>query len=75
MTMPTYISQKSKGLRMKEFLDSLNKTKMPSSSNRRSNIRSYFGEELSTYRSLAQKRYNEIILGHEDADAVSTTQF
>ena len=60
---------------MTDFLDSLDKKKMSSSLNRRSHTRNYFGEELCTYRSLAQKCYNEIVVGGKDPDAVSTAQF
>jgi hypothetical protein len=73
-TTSTCAPRDSKGSRMIDFLDSMDRKKVASLPTRRSNSRNCFGEELSTYRSLAQKRYNEIVEGVDDGDAVSSKQ-
>ena len=69
--MPVHTSEQVKQSRVTDFLDSLGKRKISSSANKRSNTRNYFGEELNSYRSLALKQYNDILVGHKDEDAVS----
>ncbi|CAF1422954.1 unnamed protein product [Adineta ricciae] len=70
----TYIPRDSKRSRMIDFLDSMDRKKVASLPVRRSNSRNSLGEELSIYRSLAQKRYNEVVEGVDDGDAVSSRQ-
>ncbi|CAF1551456.1 unnamed protein product [Adineta ricciae] len=68
--MPIHTFEQTKKSRVTNFLNSLGKRKISPSANKRSNTRSYFGEALSTYRSLALKQYNDIVLGHKDEDAL-----
>jgi hypothetical protein len=57
---------------MASFLSSIGKKNLPSSSTTiRSTTKSKFNEELSTYRSLAQKEYNAIVLDDKENDVVS----
>ena len=46
---------------------------MSSSSNKGSRTKNTFSEELTVYRSLAQKQYNDIVNCEKHADAVRET--
>lgn len=67
----TSVSIKSTPSCLNEFLESLHKRRMPALSNSRTNTKSAFLKELSTYRSLAQKRYNELVGDENSFDPVS----
>jgi lipoprotein NlpI len=71
ITNKTQKSDQSSTSSVSIFLDSIGKKSTLSSSNAKPTNRNKLNNEMSTYRSLAQREYNSIVDGEKTPDVVS----